>query len=212
MSMKKVMRDIMDAVDGAGHEFKKGFSGAFRKRGGKHRADADAIRGVDRSNADRVPRHRADKPTSHAKKYDVLEDVSRGREYQLSGKTPRHRDPDYDPARDLGGAVGQAVRETPGEVWDEVKGIPKKAGKQAVEELYEDAIGQDNPDKYGRTGQGDSRFLAPTSETAVLEGMSNAEIAARFGLPAGSLDDATVKVTQIPGSRFVSVEVDVPGE
>lgn len=211
MSMKRVMRDIMDAVDGAGHEFKKGFSGAFRKRGGKHRADADAIRGVDRRNADHVPKHRAEKPTSHAKdKYSVLEDATSGREYQLSGKTPRHRDPGYDPARDFGRAVGQAVRETPGDVWDEVKGIPKKAGKQAVEELYEDAIGQDDPDKYGRTGQGDSRFLAPASEAAVLEGMSNAEIAARFGLAAGSLDDATVKLTQIPGSRFVSVEIDVP--
>ena len=33
--MKSLMREIVDAVDGAGREFKKGFGSAFRKRGGK---------------------------------------------------------------------------------------------------------------------------------------------------------------------------------
>lgn len=216
MSMKKLIRDVFDAVDDAGHEFKRGFSGAFRNRGAKHRADADAIRGLDRSSADHVPKHRADgkKPkqaTSHAKEYDVLEDVTRGRAHQLSGRTPQHRDPDYDLARDFGTSVGKDVRALPGDILDEVKGIPKKVPGQVVEELYEDAIGQDDPDKYGTTA-GDSKFLAPASEAAVLEGLSNAEIAARFGLPAGSLDGATVEVKQLPGSRFVSVEIDVPGD
>ncbi|WP_243231915.1 hypothetical protein [Microbacterium sp. CIAB417] len=212
MSMKKLIRDIMDAVDDTGHEFKKGFSGAFRKRGGKHRADADAIRGLDRRNAGQVPKHRADgKPASHAKKYDMLEDVTRGREYQLSGKTPRHRDPDYDLARDFGRSVGQEIRAVPGDVLDEVKGIPKNVPGQVVEELYEDAIGQDNPDKYGATAQGDASFLAPASEAAVLRGLSTAEIAARFGVDPASLQRADIQVKEIPGSRFVSVEIDVPG-
>ena len=60
MTLKKLMKDLVDAVDGAGHEFKRGFSGAFRKRGGKHRADADAIRGLDRRSADSTPKHRKD--------------------------------------------------------------------------------------------------------------------------------------------------------
>ncbi len=59
MQLKKLMKDLVDAVDGAGREFKTGFSGAFRKRGGRHRADADRVRGLDRSGADSVPRHRA---------------------------------------------------------------------------------------------------------------------------------------------------------
>ncbi len=211
MTLKKLMRDIVDAVDGAGREFKQGFAGAFRKRGGKHRADADAIRGLDRRNADGVPKHRKDGkgPTSHAKDYDIRKDVRRGLE--TLGYTPRHADPDYDAARDLGTSVGKDVRGLPGDVLDEVKGVPKKAPGQLVEELYEDAIGQDSPDKYGEKGSGDMRFLAPASEAGDLNGLSNGELEERFGLAPGSLDGATVEVKTIPESRFVSVEIERPG-
>lgn len=212
MSMKKVMRDLMDAVEGAGHEFKRGFSGAFRKRGGKHRADADTIRGVDRSNRDYEPKHRKEKPTSHAKEYDILKDVTRGREYQLSGKSPRHRDDDYDLARDFGRSVGQSIRDVPGDVVEEIKDSPKKIPQQVREELYEDAIGQDDPDKYGRSSQGDMRFLAPAGEAGDLSGLSIAEIEQRFDLEPGSLDGATFEVKEVPNSRFVSIEIDVPGD
>lgn len=208
MQLKKLMRDLVDAVDGAGREFKTGFAGAFRKRGGKHRADADAIRGLDRRARNSTPKHRKDPSTSHAKKYDILSDVTRGMESR--DHVPRHRNPDYDPMRDLGRAVGDAVKETPGDVADEVKGIPKKVPGQIVEELYEDAIGQDDPDKYGKGG-GDMRFLAPASEAGDLSGYSPAEIEARFGLDSGALDGATFEVKAIPGSRFVSVEIDRPG-
>lgn len=212
MTLKKLMRDLMDAVDGAGREFKTGFAGTFRKRGGKHRADADAIRGLDRRNADRVPQHRADgkPPTSHAKDYDIRTDVRRGLE--TLGYTPRHADPDYNAARDLGTSLGKDLHALPGDVLDEVKGVPKKAPQQLVEELYEDAIGQDSPDKYGATRAGDMRFLAPASEAADLAGLSNAAIAERFGLDAGSLNGATVEIKAIPGSRFVSIEIERPGE
>lgn len=211
MQLKKLMRDLVDAADGAGHEFKKGFAGAFRKRGGKHRADADAIRGLDRRGASGVPKHKADgKPTSHAKPYDIRTDVSRG--IDALGTTPRHRDPDYNAARDLGASFGKDVRGLPGDVLDEVKDVPKKVPKQFVEELYEDAIGQDSPDKYGQTGSGDMRFLAPASESGDLSGLSNAEIAERFGLDPGSLDGATFEVQQVPGSQFVSVEITRPAE
>jgi hypothetical protein len=209
MTLKKLMKDLVDAVDGAGHEFKRGFSGAFRKRGGKHRADADAIRGLDRRSADSTPKHRKDgKPTSHAKDYDIREDVRKG--IDALGTTPRHRDPDYNAARDLGTSVGKDVRGLPGDVLDEVKGVPKKVPGQFVEELYEDAIGQDNPDKYGATPKGDMRFLAPASEAGDLSGLSNGELEERFGLDAGSLDGATFEVKTIPDSRFVSIEVERP--
>jgi len=206
MSLKKLMRDLVDAVDGAGREFKQGFGGAFRKRGGKHRADADAIRGLDRRSADGTPKHRKDgKPTSHAKDYDIREDVRSG--LQSLGSTPKHRDPDYNAARDLGTSVGKDVRGLPGDVLDEIKGVPKKAPKQLVEELYEDAIGQDSPDKYGEKSQGDMRFLAPAGEAGDLSGLSNGELEDRFGLESGSLDGATVEVKAIPDSRFVSIEI-----
>lgn len=210
MTLKKLMRDIVDAVDGAGHEFKRGFSGAFRKRGGKHRADADAIRGWDRRNTDHTPKHRGDgkPPTSHAKDYDIRDDVRRG--FESRDHTPKHRDPDYNAARDLGTSVGKDVRGLPGDVMDEVKGVPKKAPKQLVEELYEDAIGQDDPDKYGAKSQGDMRFLAPASEQGDLTGLSNAQLEERFGLDPGSLDGATVDVKVIPDSRFVSIEIVRP--
>ncbi|KDA05427.1 hypothetical protein DC31_16885 [Microbacterium sp. CH12i] len=207
-SMKKLMRDLVDAVDGAGHEFKRGFAGAFRKRGGRHRADANAIRGIDRSNSRHTPSHRASPPTSHAKKYDMLTDVTRG--LHNLGNTPRHNAPDYDAARDLGQSVGQAIRETPGDILDEIKDVPKKAPKQLVEELYEDAIGQDDPDAYGKKPEGDMSFLVPASDASDLSGFSHAEIEARFGLDAGSLNGANVEVKAIPGSRFVSVEIDYP--
>ena len=212
MSLKKLMRDLVDAVDGAGHEFKKGFSGAFRKRGGKHRADADAIRGVDRRASSDVPRHRADskKPTSHAKDYNIRDDVSRG--LQTLGHQPRHANPDYNAARDLGLSLGKDVRNLPGDVVDEIKGVPGKAPKQLLEELYEDAIGQDNPDKYGATSEGDMRFLAPAGEAGDIEGLSNAEIEARFGLDSGSLDGATFEVREVPGSRFVSIDITRPAD
>ncbi len=206
MTLKKLMRDLVDAVDGAGHEFKRGFSGAFRKRGGKHRADADAIRGLDRRNRDSVPKHRRDdKPASHAKKYDIREEARRG--YETLGHVGRHRNPDYNAARDFGGAVGQGVRSLPGDLLGEVKGLPKKVPKQFVEELYEDAIGQDNPDKYGQSRSGDMRFLAPASEAATLAALDSAQLAARFGIDPSSLDGASIEIREIPGSRFVSVEV-----
>jgi len=205
MQLKKLMRDLVDAVDGAGREFKQGFAGAFRKRGGKHRADADAIRGLDRSQARSTPRHRAEPTTSHAKKYDILKDVTRGT--MTRDSIPRHAAPDYDVSRDLGRSIGKSVREVPGDVVDEIKGVPKKVPQQLVEELYEDAIGQDDPDKYGRS-QGDMRFLAPASEAGDLTGLTPAEIAARFGLDPGALDGAKVEIKQVPGSRFVSVEID----
>lgn len=210
MTLKKLMHDIVDAVDGAGHEFKRGFSGAFRKRGGKHRADADAIRGWDTRNADHTPKHRGDgkPPTSHAKDYDIRDDVRRG--IETFGHTPRHADPDYNAARDLGTSVGKDVRGLPGDVMDEVKGVPKKAPKQLVEELYEDAIGQDDPDKYGVKSQGDMRLLAPASERGDLRGLSNDQLEERFGLEPGSLDGATVDVKAIPDSRFVSIEITRP--
>lgn len=94
---------------GAGRDFKTGFSGAFRKRGGWHRADADRVRRTDRDGADRVPTHRAEKPTSHAKKYDILRDVSRG--IETHGHVPRHAKPDYNAMQDLGHSVGKSIRE-----------------------------------------------------------------------------------------------------
>lgn len=211
MTLKKLMRDLVDAVDGAGNEFKKGFSGAFRKRGGKHRADADAIRGLDRRHSNDLPKHRKDgKPTSHAKDYDIREDVRRG--LQTLGHTPRHSDPDYNAARDLGTSVGKDVRGLPGDVLDEIKDVPKKVPGQFVEELYEDAIGQDDPDKYGAKGQGDMRFLAPASESGDLSDLSNGELEERFGLAPGSLDGATFEIKTVPDSRFVSIEISRPGE
>lgn len=211
MMIKKLMRDIVDAVDGAGREFKQGFSGAFRKRGGKHRADADAIRGVDRRAASDTPRHRADppkKPTSHAKDYDIREEADSA--WRASTHTPRHADPDYNVARDFGLSVGKNVTSVPGDIGDEIKGIPGKVPDQLIEELYEDAIGQDNPDKYGRTEKGDMKFLAPAGEAGDLAGLSNAEIAARFGLDPGSLDGATFEINEVPGSRFVSIDISRP--
>lgn len=209
MQLKQLIKDLVDAVDGAGREFKTGFAGAFRKRGGRHRADADAIRRTDRSARDSIPKHRAEPPTSHAKKYDILSDVTRG--LQSVDHTPRHADPDYDPMRDLGRSIGKGIRETPGDIADEVKGVPKKVPGQLVEELYEDAIGQDDPDKYGRK-DGDMRFLAPASESAALSGLSHAQLESRFGLEPGALDGATVEVKSVEGSRFVSVEIDYPGK
>lgn len=212
MQLKKLMRDLVDAVDGAGHEFKRGFSGAFRKRGGKHRADADAIRGLDRRSADGVPRHRRDGggPTSHARDYDIRRDVRRGLE--TLGHTPRHADPDYNAARDLGLSLGKSVRAIPGDILDEIKGAPKKAPGQLLEELYEDAIGQDSPDKYGQTSGDDMRFLAPASEAADLGALGSAELETRLGLESGSLNGATVEVAPIPDTRFVSIEITIPGE
>jgi hypothetical protein len=211
MSLKRTIRDIIDAVDGAGHEFKRGFSGTFRNRGGKHRADADAIRGLDRRNSDHTPRHRADGkgPTSHAKEYDIRDDVRRGLE--TLGYEGRHRDADYDAARDLGRSIGNDVRAVPGDVLDEIKNVPENLPKQLVEELYEDAIGQDSPDKYGEKSQGEMRFVAPASEAGDLSGLSDAELEARFDLAPGSLEGAKVEIKTIPGSRFVSVEVVVEG-
>lgn len=211
MTLKTLIRDLADTMDGAGREFKRGFAGAFRKRGGKHRADAEAIRGWDRRHSSPEPRHRAQRRASpsHAKEYDILDEVSRG--IDARGHTPRHRDPDYDPARDLGGAVGQAVRSIPGDVLSEVKGIPKKVPEQFAEEFYQDAIGQSGPDKYGPKSAGDERFLAPAAEAEALSGLSLAELETRFGLEPGSLDGATVVIKEIPGSRFVSVEVETPG-
>lgn len=210
MSLKRTIRDIIDAVDGAGHEFKQGFAGAFRKRGGKHRADADAIRGLDRRKVDYTPKHRADGkgPVSHAKDYDIRDDVRRG--IETLGYDARHRDPDYDAARDLGRSVGNDVRNLPGDVLDEIKDVPKNVPKQLVEELYEDAIGQDSPDEYGQKAKGDMRFLAPVGDAGDLDGLSHAELEARFDLAAGSLDGAKIEVKTIPGSRFVSVEITAP--
>lgn len=208
MQLKKLMKDLVDAVDGAGREFKTGFSGAFRKRGGRHRADADRVRGLDRSGADSVPRHRAEKPTSHAKKYDILTDVSRG--IETHGHVPRHAKPDYNLMQDLGRSVGKSIRDIPGDIVDEVKGVPKKVPGQLVEELYEDAIGQDDPDKYGRQ-DGDMRFLAPASEARDLSGLGQSGLETRFGLESGALDGATVEFEEIPDSRFVSVKIDYPG-
>lgn len=212
MTLKKLMRDLVDAVDGAGHEFKKGLAGAFRKRGGKHRADADAIRGLDRRHTNEVPRHRADGggPTSHRRDYDIREDVRRG--LQSLGSTPRHSNPDYNAANDLGTSIGKSIREIPSDIWDEIKGSPKKIPQQLVEELYEDAIGQSDPDKYGAKSEGDMRFLAPASEAGDLGGMSNSEIEARFGLQSGALAGASVEVSPIPDTRFVTIEIDIPGE
>ncbi|MFI8634024.1 hypothetical protein ACIGEP_15680 [Microbacterium sp. NPDC077663] len=209
MTMKKLMREIVDAVDGAGREFKKGFGSAFRKRGGKHRADAARIRGTDRRNSADAGRHRRDAPvTSHAKKYDMLTDVTRGRE-QL-GRTGRHAAPDYDVARDLGTSVGQAVRETPRDVLKEVLGTPKKVPGQVVEELYEDAIGQDNPDAYGQTSSGDMEFLAPAGEAAELRRLSRGALEERFDLPPGTLDGATFEVRPVPGTNFVTLDISRP--
>lgn len=207
MQLKKLMKDLVDAVDGAGREFKTGFSGAFRKRGGRHRADADRVRRTDRDGADRVPTHRAEKPTSHAKKYDILRDVSRG--IETHGHVPRHAKPDYNLMQDLGRSVGKSVRDIPGDVVDEIKGVPKKVPGQLVEELYEDAIGQDNPDKYGRQ-DGDMRFLAPASEAGDLSGLGQSALETRLGLESGALDGATVEIEEIPDSRFVSVKIDYP--
>jgi len=209
MQLKQLMKDLIDAVDSAGREFKTGFAGAFRKRGGRHRADADAVRRTDRSGRDSIPKHRAEPPASHAKKYDILADVTRG--HETFGHEPRHANPDYDPMRDLGRSIGKSIRETPGDIADEVRGVPKKVPGQLVEELYEDAIGQDNPDKYGRS-DGDMRFLAPASESAALSTLSRGELESRLGLEAGTLDGATVEVKKVDGSRFVSVEIDYPGE
>ncbi|MCC2028754.1 hypothetical protein KEC56_04335 [Microbacterium sp. YMB-B2] len=218
MQLKKLMKDLVDAVDGAGREFKTGFSGAFRKRGGRHRADADRVRRTDRDGADRVPTHRdgadrvpthrAEKPTSHAKKYDILTDVSRG--IETHGHVPRHAKPDYNLMQDLGRSVGKSIRDIPGDIVDEVKGVPKKVPGQLVEELYEDAIGQDSPDKYGRQG-GDMRFLAPASEASDLSGLGQGDLETRFGMRSGALDGATIEIEEIPDSRFVSVKIDYPG-
>ncbi|CAH0123081.1 hypothetical protein [Microbacterium sp. Bi121] len=208
MQLKRLMKDLVDAVDGAGREFKTGFAGAFRKRGGRHRADADRVRGTDRSGAASVPRHRAEKPTSHAKKYDILTDVSRG--IETHGHVPRHAEPDYNLVQDLGRSVGKSIRDIPGDIVDEVKGVPKKVPGQLVEELYEDAIGQDDPDKYGRQ-DGDMRFLAPASEASDLSRLGQSDLETRFGLESGALDGATVEIEEIPDSRFVSVKVDHPG-
>lgn len=209
MQLKKLMKDLVDAVDGAGREFKTGFSGAFRKRGGRHRADADRVRRTDRDGADRVPTHRAEKPTSHAKKYDVLRDVSRG--IETHGHVARHAKPDYNLMQDLGRSVGKSVRDIPGDVVDEVKGVPKTVPGQLLEELYEDAIGQDSPDKYGRQN-GDMRFLAPASEAGDLNGLSQSQLEERLGLEPGALDGAEVTVTTMPDSRFASIEIDYPGQ
>lgn len=204
--LKKLMRDIVDALDGAGREFKTGFSGAFRKRGGKHRADADRIRAWDRRNSDHSPQHRrADKPRSHAKEYNIVTDAVKG--WYSRDHVPQHRAPDYNAARDLGQTVGQDVRNIPGDVFDEVKGVPKKVPQQIVEELYEDAIGQDDPDAYGRDDSGSMKFLAPASEAEELRNASPAEVAARFGLDAGSLGDAEIKITVMEGTRFARVEI-----
>lgn len=209
MQLKQLMKQLVDAVDGAGREFKTGFSGAFRKRGGRHRADADAIRGLDRRGADRVPTHRAEPSTSHAKKYDILSDVTRG--IESHGHVPRHANPDYNLIQDLGKSVGKSIHDIPGDVVDEIKGVPKKVPGQLVEELYEDAIGQDNPDKYGQ-GDGDMRFLAPASESDALSRRSQVELEARLGLDPGALDGANVEVKPVQDSRFVSVEIDYPGK
>ncbi|MDT3315685.1 hypothetical protein Q9S71_02505 [Microbacterium sp. KSW4-11] len=209
MTMKSLMREIVDAVDGAGREFKKGFGSAFRKRGGKHRADAARIRGTDRRNAADAGKHRRDAPVaSHAKKYDLLTDVTRGRE-QL-GRTGRHAAPDYNVANDLGTSIGKAVRETPGEVGKEVLGTPKKIPGQIVEELYEDAIGQDNPDAYGQTSSGDMEFLAPAGEAAELRRLSRGALEQRFDLPPGTLDGATFEVRPVPGTNFVTLDISRP--
>ncbi|CAL4858871.1 hypothetical protein [Microbacterium sp. MM2322] len=209
MTMKTLMREIVDAVDGAGREFKKGFGSAFRKRGGKHRADADRIRGTDRRNSADAGRHRRDAPvTSHAAKYDMLTDVSRGLD-QL-GRTGRHAAPDYNVANDLGTSVGKAVRETPREVLDEVLGTPKKVPGQIVEELYEDAIGQDNPDAYGKKGSGDMEFLAPAGEASELRNLSQAGLEERFGLTPGTLDGATFEVRPVSGTNFVTLDITRP--
>ena len=210
MTMKKVIRDIIDTMDSAGHEFKKGFSGAFRARGGKHRADADAIRDLDRKNAkDAKPKHRADKPTSHAKKYDILTDVTKGRE-QI-GRTGKHADPDYDAARDLGASIAKEIRAVPGDILDEIKGAPKKVPQQFIEELYEDAIGQGKPDAYGEKAPGqDMKFLAPASEIANLAALSTAQLESRLGLEAGALKGADVEINLVDGTRFASIEIDFP--
>ncbi|MDP3950584.1 hypothetical protein [Microbacterium sp.] len=208
MQLKMLMKDLVDAVDGAGREFKTGFAGAFRKRGGRHRADADAIRNLDRRGGNSVPKHRKEPATSHAKKYHVLEDVSRG--IESHGHVPRHSNPDYNLVQDLGRSVGKTVRDIPGDIVDEVKGVPKTIPKQLVEELYEDAIGQDDPDKYGQTS-GDMRFLAPASESRDLTALSQGELEVRFGLEPGALEGASIAVKPVPDSRFVSVDIDYPG-
>lgn len=208
MTMKVLMREIMDAVDGAGREFKKGFGSAFRKRGGKHRADADRIRGTDRRNSSDA-RHRRDAPVpTHAKKYDMLTDVSRGLD-QL-GRTGRHAAPDHNAANDLGTSIGRAIRDTPGDIRDEVLGTPKKIPGQIIEEIYEDAIGQDSPDKYGQTSSGDMEFLAPASEATALERMSQAAIEARFDLEPGALNGASFEVRPVPGTNFVTIDISRP--
>lgn len=210
-SLKVVIREIVDAVDGAGREFKQGFAGAFRKRGGKHRADADAIRGLDRRAAGDA-KHRGDGkgPTSHSKDYDVREDVARG--LASLDHRPRHRSDDYDPFRDAGTSVAKEIKAVPGDVLDEVEGVPKKVPGQIREELYEDAIGQSSPDEYGVTSKGDMRFLAPASQAGDLRALSRVELEQRLGLEPGALDGATVTVKAIPDSRFVSIEIDRPGD
>lgn len=204
-SLKVLMREIVDAVDGAGREFKTGFAGAFRKRGGKHRADADRIRLLDRRSAGEA-KHRRAKPTEHAKEYDIRADVARG--WVTRDHTPRHRADGYDPFRDAGTSVAKEIKAVPGDIVDEVRGVPKKVPGQIREELYEDAIGQSSPDEYGATPEGDMRFLAPASEAGDLRVLSHAELEQRLGLDPGALDGATVTVKAIPGSRFVSIEVE----
>lgn len=212
--LKKLMKDIVDAVDGAGREFKTGFSGAFRKRGGRHRADADAIRALDKSGADSIPKkrkptHRAEPAKSHAKEYDILKDVTRG--HETFGNVPRHAKPELTPMHDLGRSVGKGVQEIPGDIADEVKGIPKRVPGQIVEELYEDAIGQDDPDKYGKA-DGDMRFLAPASESGEVSSLSRADLEKRLGLDPGALEGANIEIKPVQDSRFVSIEIDYQNE
>ena len=103
--------------------------------------------------------------------------------------------------------MGKSIRDIPGDIVDEVKGAPKKVPGQLVEELYEDAIGQDDPDNYGRQ-DGDMRFLAPASASNDLSRLGQRDLETRFGLKPGALNGATVEIEEIPGSRFVSVKID----
>lgn len=213
-TLKVVMRDIIDAVDGAGREFKQGFAGAFRKRGGKHRADADAIRGLDRRSA-RDAKHRGEgkPPVSHAKQYDIRADVARG--VASLDHAPRHRADDYDPFRDAGTSVGKEIRAVPGDILDEVRDAPKKIPGQIREELYEDAIGQSDPDRYGRTAEGDMTFLAPAADAGELRLLVQQDrrgLERRLDLEPGALDGAIVTVTLIPDTRFASIQVDRRGD
>lgn len=204
-AFKKVIHDIIDAVDGAGREFKTGFGGAFRKRGGKHRADADAIRGWDRRNSSRTPRHRADAPTSHAREYDIRREAAGV--WKAADYAPRHAAEGVHPMRDLGTSVAKQIQALPGEVMGEVKGLHKKTARQLVEELWEDAIGQRSPDEYGVRDETPTRFLAPASERGALDDMSPAEIAERFGVEAASVQAGTIEVAPVAGGRFVSVQI-----